>query len=104
MRNQFIFCGICILLFSCAPQDQSPAYKDQTFTDYFKQTSGVVAMDGGYSIPLSDGRSLFTYSDSYIDNYNFTTQTVPCWFQVRNAGEADRKVHPESQTPAWRTN
>ncbi len=98
-KTPLILSGILIGMFSCAPENNAPlTYKDQTFTDYFKRTSGVVAMDGGYSIPLSDGRSLFTYSDSYIDNYNFTTHTVPCLFQVRNAVQTYTIADPSQQT------
>lgn len=96
-RDQLIICSLFILLSSCAPEP-AQTYKDQTFTDYFKRTSGVIAMDGGYSIPLSDGRSLFTYSDSYVDNYNFTTNTVPCLFQVRNAVQTYNISDPSVQT------
>ncbi len=98
-KTNLIICSIIISMFSCAPENNPPqTYKDQTFTNHFKQTSGIVAMDGGYSIPLSDGRSLFTYSDSYVDNYNFTTNTVPCLFQVRNGMQTYNIADPSQQT------
>lgn len=61
------------------------AYKDTVFTEYFRRTTGWIAGDGAYSIPLSTGQSLWTFGDSYLDSYNPTTQMVPCLFQVRNA-------------------
>lgn len=60
-------------------------YKDKEATAFFKRTQGAVAMDGGYSIPLSDGRVLWLFGDTYIDNYDSATKTVPCLFQVRNS-------------------
>ncbi len=60
-------------------------YKDTTFTNYFKRTDGWVAGDGAYSIPLSNGQSLWTFGDSYINSYDAATRSVPCLFQARNA-------------------
>jgi hypothetical protein len=96
-RTHSLFILLILGFISCAPEPPQ-TYKDQTFTDHFKQTSGIVAMDGGYSIPLTDGRSLFTYSDSYVDNYNFGTNTIPCFFQVRNAIQTYNISDPSVQT------
>lgn len=60
-------------------------YRDTTITNFFKRTKGVVAMDGGYSIPLSNNKVLWVFGDSYIDHYDSVTHTVPCIFQVRNS-------------------
>lgn len=89
---------VLLLLFPFSCGKESVARKDQEFTGYFRRTSGVVATDGCYSIPLSDGRSLFTYSDSYVDNYDFATHTVPCMFQVRNALQVFSMADPSQQT------
>lgn len=99
MKNTMGYLYGCLFFFmlSCAPENH-PAYKDQSFTNNFKRTSGVVATDGAYSIPLSDGRTLFTYSDSYVDNYNFSTNTIPCLFQVRNALQVFNLADPTQQT------
>lgn len=65
---------------------QPSAYKDSTVTSFFKRTTGVVAMDGGYTITLNDGKVLWLFGDSYIDEYDSVTKTVPCLFQARNSG------------------
>lgn len=61
-------------------------YKDSVFTEYFRRTTGWVAGDGGNSIPLNNGNSLWLWGDSHIGNYDAASNTVPCLFQVRNAG------------------
>jgi len=60
-------------------------YKDSTAINFFRRTSGWIASDGGFTIPLSDGRSLWLMGDSHINDYDLATGTVPCLFQVRNA-------------------
>src|SRR5882724_5601734 len=64
----------------------TPAYKDREFTEFFRRTSGWTSGDGGLSVPLSDGRVLWLFGDSHIDDYDPRTKTTPCLFQVRNAG------------------
>lgn len=68
------------LLFS-----QSPASKDEIFTEYFRRTSGWTASDGSISVPLTNGKTMWLMGDSFIDNYNQVDNTIPCLFQVRNA-------------------
>jgi hypothetical protein len=60
-------------------------YKDTAFTNNFKLTSGLIAGDVGYSIPINSNKNIWLFSDSYIDNYDASTQTTPCLFQVNNA-------------------
>src|SRR5689334_13033713 len=62
------------------------AFKDQAFTEFFRRTSGWTSGDGALSVPLSDGRVLWLFGDSHIDDFDPKTQTTPCLFQVRNAG------------------
>ncbi len=64
---------------------QSPAYKDEVFTEYFRRNSEWVASDGTISVPLPNGRSLWLMGDSHIDGLNQADTTLPCLFQVRNA-------------------
>src|SRR6266566_1987805 len=76
---------------SCASQPSAPreviqAHKDPAFTEFFRRTSGWTAGDGALSIPLSDGRILWLFGDSHIDDFDPKTETTPCLFQVRNAG------------------
>src|SRR6185503_1311566 len=59
--------------------------KDPIATNFFRRTSGWVSSDGGYTIPLSNGSSLWLMGDSHIDDYDTVTATVNCLFQVRNA-------------------
>ena len=61
------------------------AYKDSIATSFFKRTKGVIAMDGGFSITLNDGKVLWLFGDSYIDHYDSITKSVPCLFQARNS-------------------
>ena len=63
----------------------SPAYKDNTFTEYFRRTSGWTASDATISVPLNNGKTMWLMGDSYIDNYNPADNTIPCLFQVRNS-------------------
>lgn len=59
-------------------------YKDSTVTAFFRRTSGQIAADGGYTIPLKDGRVLWLFGDSYVDQYDEATQSVPCLFNANN--------------------
>lgn len=68
-----------------ALQPTTPAYKDQTFTGYFKRTSGWIAADGTISVPLPNGKTIWMFGDSHIDDFDPVDQKIPCLFQVRNA-------------------
>jgi hypothetical protein len=69
-----------------AEPTSTAAYKDQQFTEFFRRTSGWTSGDGALSVPLSDGRVLWLFGDSHIDDFDPKTETTPCLFQVRNAG------------------
>ncbi len=56
------------------------------FTESFRRTNGWVAGDGAMSVPLSDGRVLWLFGDSHLDDLDPKTGTMPCLFQARNAG------------------
>ena len=45
----------------------------------------MIAADGGYTIPLDDGRVMWLFGDSYIDDYNPATRSVPCLFGANNS-------------------
>jgi hypothetical protein len=68
-----------------APREAVQAYKDPAFTEFFRRTSGWTAGDGALSIPLSDGSILWLFGDSYVDDLDAATETIPCLFQARNA-------------------
>ncbi len=72
-------------------------YKDLEATAFFKRTAGVVAMDGGFTIPLSDGRIIWLFGDTYVDHYDSVTKRVPCLFQVRNSA----LLQPASHSWQW---
>src|SRR5712691_10496993 len=89
-------CQLAILLSlnvsigSCATEAEiasaPAAHKDQTFTEFFRRTNGWTAGDGALSVPLDDGRVLWLFGDSHVDDYDPKSGTMPCLFQVRNAG------------------
>src|SRR5438874_3197051 len=62
------------------------AHKDNQFTEFFRRSSGWTAGDGAISIPLSDGRVLWLFGDSHLDDIDPISRTMPCLFQARNAG------------------
>jgi len=61
-------------------------HPDEQFTAFFQRTNGWTAGDGAISIPLSDGRVLWLFGDSHLDDIDPKTGTMPCLFQTRNAG------------------
>jgi len=79
---------------SSEPQQHSTrtrVCKDRAFTEFFRRSSGWTAGDGALSIPLSDGRVLWLFGDSHVDDYDAASGTIPCLFQTRNAGLLHRK-------------
>lgn len=87
----FIFC----LLFSIEIMAQvSPAYKDSVFTEYFRRTSGWTASDATISVPTNDGKVIWLFGDTHIDNYNAADTSVHCLFQVRNSMMVQDKQNP----------
>jgi hypothetical protein len=89
----FIILLICSLL-ACkknkeapvVPQPVSVVYKDAAATNFFRRSTGLVAGDVALSIPVADNKFLWLFGDSYIDTYDAASGTVPCLFQVNNAG------------------
>lgn len=61
-------------------------YKDTTVTNFFRRETGHIASDGGFSIPLSNGKVLWLMGDSHINDYRASDGTMNWLFQVRNAG------------------
>jgi hypothetical protein len=64
----------------------SLAHEDAEFTEFFRRTSGWTAGDGALSVALSDGRVLWLFGDSHVDDIDPKTGTMPCLFQARSAG------------------
>ena len=78
------------------------AHKDAAFTEFFRQTNSWSAGDGGISLPLSDGRVLWLFGDSYVDQFDVKTKTLPCLFSARNAvlvQDTNRPRHVERPDP-----
>jgi hypothetical protein len=100
--KQFLLYAFIFVFATCQKNEVPPAnvstYKDSVFTEYFRRTSGWVAGDGAYSIPLNNGNSLWLWGDSHIGFYDPVTKTVPCLFQVRNAGLEMGIGNPLKQT------
>ena len=125
-----LFCIVLLFLLSCKKPDgnnttripTSPSqaaaynynadtslYKDTIFTNYFKRTTGFIAGDAAFSVPQNNGKSMWLYGDSYIDNYDAVTATIPCLFQVRNCGQLMDIAQPNIQStytgtgspPSW---
>lgn len=82
MKTLLLILTLCGLTLIASAQ---PAVKDTTVTNFFRRTSGWISSDGGITISLSDGRTLWLMGDSHIDDYDPATATVNCLFQVRNA-------------------
>ena len=101
-----LLCLFAILFITCKrlPDVQIPppgevveSYKDVTFTNYFKSTTGWNAGDVGISINLNNGKSLWVYGDSFTDQLNATTGKLPCLFNVRNAAVTMGIANPQQQ-------
>lgn len=75
------------------------AHKDVAFTEFFRQTNGWAAGDVAASVPLSDGRVLWLFGDSYVNQFDPQTGTLPCLFDARNALLVQRTndlMHPRT--------
>jgi hypothetical protein len=87
--------GLCASFFF-----ESPGY-DVGYSVYgiFQEVQwhGRAAMQPSPSVP--DGRTMWLFGDSYINNYNAADNSLPCLFQVRNcftvqdANDLDEWIH-----------
>lgn len=80
-----VFCAISCAHAPAPSTAPEKAHKDQQFTEFFRRSSGWISGDGALSIPLLDGRVLWLFGDSHVDDLA-GDGTTPCLFQVRNAG------------------
>lgn len=80
--------GVIVLLnvyATTTAQIFQPGYPDSVFTEYFRLNSGGwTAGDATLSVPLPDGRTIWLFGDSYLENVNTNDTTLPCLFQIRN--------------------
>jgi hypothetical protein len=74
------------LLTNVLLQPVAVTYKDTTVTNFFRRQTGLIAGDGGFSIPLSNGHVLWMMDDSHINDYRAADESMGWLFQVRNAG------------------
>src|SRR5215475_2707021 len=86
ISTAFMFSGEALAAESRSLNNEAKSYKDHAFTEFYRRTSGWTSGDGALSVPLSDGRVLWLFGDSHIDDFDPKTKTTPCLFQVRNAG------------------
>lgn len=100
---RFIWLSLAMLVvFESAAMPLSspaPAHQDPAFTEFFRQTNGWAAGDVATSIPLSDGRVLWLFGDSYIDQFDAKTGTFPCLFDAHNAvllQSTNNPIHPRT--------
>jgi hypothetical protein len=83
--------SLLLAAISCATQkheadrNSARAHKDAEFTEFFRRSSGWTAGDGAVSVGLSDGRVLWLFGDSHVDDIDAKSGTMPCLFQARNA-------------------
>lgn len=66
------------------PLNSLRIYKDPQVTAFFKRETGWIAADGAYSFPLGNGKVLWTFGDTFTNDYDPKTGTVPCLFNVRS--------------------
>jgi hypothetical protein len=79
-----ILLAAAILLPAANASAQFKVRKDSSVTRFFQREAGLIAGDGGFSVPLTNGKVLWLMGDSHIDDYDKSSATVPCLFQVRN--------------------
>ena len=75
------------------------ARKDEAFTAVFRQTNHWAAGDVATTIPISDGRVLWLFGDSYINQFDPATGTLPGLFNARNAillQNTNDLMHPQT--------
>lgn len=78
----FMLSGILLLAYQISAQ----SFIDRTFTNYFRRNGpGWIASDATISIPLPDGKVLWLFGDTYLDDYHAADTSIPCLFHVRNS-------------------
>lgn len=85
-----LFIGISVLaacLKGKIPQEViiPEAYIDSSYLNLFRQTSGLIAGEGTTSLTLSDGRTLWLFGNSHLDDYVVSTGKIPCTVNAHNA-------------------
>jgi hypothetical protein len=74
-------------------------YHDSVFTEYFRPNSGGwTAGDATISVSLPDGRTIWLFGDSYLENVDTTNNTLSCLFQIRNCMVVQDSTDPSILT------
>jgi hypothetical protein len=73
-------------------------YVDVDATNFFRRTKGWVAGDGASSILMNDGRVVWFFGDSHVDDYLTNSDKIYCLFQVRNAA----MIQPSDHSWNWK--
>jgi hypothetical protein len=82
-----------------SPSAWPEAHRDNAFRAVFQQTNHWAAGDVATTIPLSDGRVLWLFGDSYIDQVDPATGMAPCVFDARNCvllQNTNDLLHPQT--------
>jgi len=97
-----LFALMLLTTLSVGAQSGTP---DAAFTEHFRRESGWNAGDATISVPLPDGRVLWLFGDSYINQYNAQNNTIPCLFLANNcvleqsASDPDDMISHYDQAP-----
>ncbi|MCB9034406.1 MAG: DUF5005 domain-containing protein [Chitinophagales bacterium] len=70
----------------CSPDEPvcDNGFTDNKLENLFNRKCGWIAGDACYSLQLSNGNHIWMFGDSYVDQYDFSTGTVPCMFNTNN--------------------
>lgn len=93
-----------------------PAYIDSSMTDLFRQTQGITAGVGATSLVLNDGRVLWLYGASHLNDYDAGSGKIACNANLHSAGVVQSTSNtfltlntgsqdfiPSNQTNTWFT-
>lgn len=90
-----------LIAFSLSGRGQvfTTGHPDSVFTEYFRLNSGGwTAGDATLSVPLPDGRTIWLFGDSYLEDVVLSNNTLSCLFQIRNCMMVQDSVDPSSMT------
>ncbi len=63
-----------------------PAYIDSSMTALFRQTQGLTAGVGASTLVLNDGRILWLYGASHLNDFDASSEKISCTANVHSAG------------------
>lgn len=95
--KKFIQLSAWMLLTALSAVAQSGT-PDAAFTEHFRRESGWNAGDATISVPLPDGRVLWLFGDSHINQYDAENNTIPCQFRANNCVLEQSASDPDDMT------